>query len=259
MMSARLKIFYLILTIIMSVQAAFAQNTVAPKTAGYWLSYVGDNRFNPKVGIHSEAQLRNIFINESVSTKLVRVGLNYAVKPHVILTAGYAFIWNDPNADYLAASRVLENRPWQQLIVRQKSKVIFMEHRYRLEQRFIANKTTGVNRTEHRIRYRFQTIFPLYSISLKLRHLFLLVNNELMINFKKDPTQLFDRNRFVAGLGYQVRPNLNFQLTYMNQYALVASKGTSLSEHFVVFGISFNMDDIMPGLFKNKTKEEPTP
>jgi len=255
-MNRKLKIlFFAASSFLIVTNSIFAQNTIAPNTAGYWLSYVGDNRFNPKVGIHSEAQFRNVFMKESVSTKLVRVGLNYAVKPNVILTAGYAFIWNNPNSDYLAASRVLENRPWQQLIIRQKSKVIFMEHRYRLEQRFIDNKTTGVTRTDHRIRYRFQTIFPLYTISIKLRHLFLVANNELMINFKKDPTLLFDRNRFTAGLGYQVRPNLNFQLTYLNQYALIPSSKTSLSEHFLVFGISFNMDDIMPALFKNKSNE----
>jgi hypothetical protein len=253
-MYKKIKIAVLILLTI-AYSSAVAQTLVSPKTAGYWLSYVGDNKINSKVGLHTEAQIRNIFIKESVSTKLVRVGLNYYVKPHVILTAGYAFIWNDPNVDYLAASRVLENRSWQQLIIRQKSKVIFMEHRYRLEQRFIKNKTTDVNKTEHRIRYRFQTIFPLYTLTPKMRHWFLLANNEIMINFKKDPTLLFDRNRFVAGMGYQVRPNLNFQLTYMNQYALVQSSKTSLSEHFLVFGISFNMDDIMPTVFKTKNQE----
>lgn len=255
-MNRKFKIlFFAAISFLIVTNSLLAQNTVEPNTAGYWLSYVGDNRFNPKLGLHTEAQVRNIFMKESVGTKLVRVGLNYSIKPHVILTAGYAFIWMNPNSDYLAASRVLENRPWQQLIIRQKSKIIFIEHRYRLEQRFLNNKTTGITRTDHRIRYRFQTIFPLYTISPKLKHLFLLANNEIMINFKKDPTLLFDRNRFLAGLGYQVRPNLNFQLTYMNQYALVQRTKTSLAEHFLVFGISFNMDDIMPALFKNKPNE----
>jgi hypothetical protein len=232
-----------------------AQNSVPPATGGYWLSYSGDNKINSKFGIHSEAQVRNIFIKESVSTKLVRVGIHHYIRPHVMVTAGYVFLHNNPNSDYLAASKVTENRLWQQLIIRQRSQVIFMEHRYRLEQRFISNKTTFTSRTDHRIRYRFQTIFPLYTITAHLRHWFLVANNEIMINFKKDPSLLFDRNRFFAGVGYQVRPNLNFQLAYMNQYALVPRNMSSLSEHFLVFNISFNMDDIMPTVFRKKNQE----
>lgn len=229
-----------------------AQSLVKPKTGGYWLSYMGDNKINEHIGLHTEAQLRNIFIDESVETKVFRVGLNYYFQPNAILTAGYAFIANFPNEDYLDASRIIENRIWQQVLVRHKSRVLFMEHRYRLEQRFLNNQTNGTYNIDNRFRYRFQAIFPFYTLSPKLRHVFLIANNEIMINFKKDPSLLFDRNRLSAGLGYQISPKFNLQFTYLNQYAQVPNIPTARVEHYFVLGINYNMDDLMPTLFKKK-------
>lgn len=229
-----------------------AQNLVRPNPGGYWVAYTGDNSISKKIGLHTETQLRNIFIDERVETKLFRFGLNYYIKPNTIATAGYAFIANFPNEDYLDASRVIENRIWQQILVRHKSRVLFMEHRYRLEQRFLNNQTTATYKIDHRMRYRFQAIFPLYSISPKLRHFFIVSNNELMVNFRKTPSEIFDRNRFSAGIGYQVRPNLNFQFSYMNEFSQLSTKITPAIQRVFLFGITYNMDDIMPGIFNAK-------
>lgn len=250
-----MKVFLIFLSFSFIFLNLQAQSLIEPKSGGYWLSYMGDNKINKHIGLHTEAQLRNIFIDESVETKLFRFGLNYYFQPNAIASAGYAFIANFPNEDNLNASRIIENRIWQQVLIRHKSRVLFMEHRYRLEQRFLNNQTRGTYNVNHRIRYRFQAIFPLYTLTPKLRHFFFLANNELMINFKKNPAELFDRNRISTGIGYQVRPNLNFQFTYLNEFAQISDLPFSRTQHLFVFGITYNMDDIMPGIFNKKSKD----
>jgi hypothetical protein len=235
-----------------------AQQTTPPETNGYWLVYIGDNKISEHFGLHTEVQMRNFFVSEAVSTKLFRFGVHYYLKPNAIFTAGYGYIYNTPAEEYLTASETREHRIWQQMIFRQKSRKFFLEHRYRLEQRFITNLNTEQSREEHRIRYRFQTIFPLYTIHPRLRHLFLTANNEIMLNFDSNPGVIFDRNRLYAGLGYQVSPKLNFQLGYLNQFAQLPAQQSTVTDHLIQCSVSYNLDDIMPGLFR-KTPEPNTP
>lgn len=242
-------VFFLLLLLPISLNA---QEKLSPNPGGYWLSYSGDNKINKRLGIHSEAQVRNTFLERSVATYLLRAGLNVYIHPTAMATAGYGFIYNDPSSDQVIGSETVEHRIWQQLVLRQKSRYIFMEHRYRLEQRFISNLSTETNREDHRFRYRFQTLFPLYSVSPHLRHFFIGVNNEIMINFRSNPSKLFDRNRFFAGVGFQVSPKLNFQLGYLNQYIHNVGNPTAQVDHIVQLSIAYNMDDIMQTFFKKK-------
>ena len=231
---------------------AMAQTPVNP--GGYWIAYTGDNKLNKFIGIHSELQRRNFGVARSVETVLVRVGLNVYLKPYAMFTAGYGYIYSNPNDGTLSASRISEHRTWQQLLLRQKTRAIFMDHRYRLEQRFLDNLSTGTSRTEHRIRYRYQVLFPLYTVSPHLRHLFVALNNEIMINFRKNTSELFDRNRIFVAIGYQVHPKLNFQLGYMNQYARSSAVTTGVIDHILQLSVSYNMDDLMGTFFKKPEK-----
>lgn len=228
------------------------QQLLDPKQGGYWIAYVGDNKLNKHLGIHSEIQLRNFFVKENVETLLLRTGVNIYIKPYAMATAGYGYIYSKPSQDYLHASEVSEHRTWQQLVLRQNSKLVMMEHRYRLEQRFLENLTTGNSKIDHRIRYRFQTQFFLKPIANNLRNFFVVLNDEIMLNFRSTPTQLFDRNRFFAGFGYQVNPKLNFQLGYMNQFAQVSWKSDAQIDHLLQFSIVYNTD-VLQRLFSNKS------
>lgn len=224
----------------------------SPNPGGYWISYTGDNKLNKRFGIHSEIQMRNLFLERTVESFLVRTGVNIYIQPYAMGTVGYGFFYGAPSNDHVLGSKTTEHRIWQQLVLRQKTKAIFMEHRYRLEQRFIQNISTGNNRQDHRFRYRFQALFPLYSISPRLRHLFIGVNNELMINFRSNPSRLFDRNRFFSGIGYQVSPKMNFQLGYLNQFIHNPGAEKGQIDHILQLGISYNMDDLMQTFFRKK-------
>lgn len=228
------------------------EDKIAPNPGGYWISYIGDNKINARIGIHSEAQFRNFFLDRTVESFLVRTGLNVYIQPYAMATAGYGYFYSTPSRGEVAGAETSEHRIWQQLVLRQKTKNIFMEHRYRLEQRFIQHLNTGKKRDDYRLRYRFQTLFPLYSVSPHLRHLFVAVNNEVMVNFRSNPSRIFDRNRFFSGIGYQVSPKMNFQLGYLNQFAQIAGSSEAQIDHVLQFSISYNMDDLMQSFFRKK-------
>lgn len=241
------------LALLILIVPVIAQNQIRPNPYGQWLMYFGDNKINRKIGIHSELQLRNYFIRETVAQTLMRVGLNYYVNPLVMLTSGYGFIDTRPSAENVLGFHTLEHRIWEQLILRYKTRAVFMEHRYRLEQRFIENLDTKKHQFDNRIRYRFQVIFPLYTLSPHLRQFFLAGYNELFMNLGTQISgQIFDRNRLYFALGFQVSPKLNFQIGYLKQLISVRNVDKPDINHNLQIGVSFNMDDIMQTFFKPK-------
>lgn len=223
---------------------AYSQQSV--NRGGYWLSYLGDNKINDKIGIHSEGQLRNLFlVDHSIESSFFRVGINFYATKTSMLTAGYGFFTSSPTNIDSDLSSSYENRIWQQFVMRKRLPFVFMEHRYRIEQRFISNTTANTTITDHRIRYRFQSIFPFYSISPHLRHFFFASYNELMLNFRSNHTEIYDRNRLYFAIGYQVSPKLNFQFGYLNQLAQQSTFSNLEVNHLFQVAISYNMDDLM--------------
>lgn len=233
----------------------FSQNQPRPNQYGHWLVYTGDNKINKKFGIHSEIQLRNYLVKNTVAQSLIRTGINWYVDPLVMLTVGYGFFYTSPTNKYVGGSFVKENRIWQQAITRHKTRAIFMEHRYRFEQRFIKNITKDASTYDTRIRYRFQAIIPLYSLSPHLRHFFVSANNEIFINLgRKVSGQIFDRNRLYVGFGYQVSPTMNFQVGYMKQLISIPGVDKADIGHHLQIGVAYNMDDIMKTIFNKKSE-----
>ncbi len=235
--------------VVVGADHAIAQQSV--NDTGWWLMYFGDNKLNPKIGLHTEIQLRNHFAPESVETSFFRLGINYYTSSSTIATVGYGYFYNEPNEPEIPLPISREHRIWQQFVTRHKTPKIFMEHRYRLEQRFLSFSDGRPDLTDHRIRYRFQAIVPFYSISPYLRHYFFATYNEVMLNFREASAEVFDRNRLYFALGYQVSPKLNFQLGYMNQLARQPFYPNHEVNHLLQVAVSYNMDDLMATFFSN--------
>ncbi len=223
---------------------------------GWWLIYFGDNKLNDKFGLHTEAQLRNHFAENQVETSLFRLGLNMYTSKSTIATVGYGYFYNEPNDTELPFAITREHRIWQQFLTRHKSRQLFTEHRYRLEQRFIEFGDGQPSLTDHRMRYRFQVIFPFYTLSPYLRHYFLAGYNEVMLNLRSNSAEIYDRNRLYVALGYQVSPKLNFQLGYMNQAARQPGLASLEINHLLQATVSYNMDDLMRTFFRPADRPE---
>lgn len=231
-----------------------AQEAQQPEPDGHWITYSGDHRINDRVGIMSLVSLRNFFLTDRVEQTLARVGLNYYFNPRTILTAGYGFMYAEPD-ELVARSEMREHQIWQQFITRHRTRAIFWEHRYRLEQRFLSNLNSGESRLDHRVRYRFQIILPFYSISPHLRHFFFVANDEIFLNLGRSTTaEVFDRNRIFLALGFQVSPKFNLRLGYLNQMINASALPKGEVQHLVQLGVSYNMEDIMRTFFNQPQK-----
>ncbi len=175
---------------------------------GNWLIYFGNMELKDGFNWHNEAQVRNYNAIGDLEQLLLRTGIGYNLTEgnnNVLLGYGYILSENYlENSDEKEA--VHEHRIFQQFITRQKiGHSVGVQHRYRFEQRFIAE--------DFKLRFRY---FLGLNIDLnKSKDLYLSMYNEIFLNTNG---VIFDRNRLYGGLGYRLNPKLRFELGYMNQF-----------------------------------------
>lgn len=178
--------------------------------------YFGNNKLNEKFNIHNEVQYRNYNAVGDLEQLLLRTGLGYNLTPNNNnLLLGYGFIRSE-NYQNLDTKLVLnEHRIYQQFITKQSFGRVSLSHRYRLEERFVADDF------KMRFRYFLATNIALNHKLLVPNTIYLSAYNEIFINAKN---QLFDRNRIYGGLGYKVSNNLKLEIGYMNQRFFVGNR-----------------------------------
>ncbi|MFN6945119.1 MAG: DUF2490 domain-containing protein [Cytophagaceae bacterium] len=237
----RVRLFLIFLTLYVFPSELVAQNQPRPSSYGQWFMYFGDNKINKRWGIHSELQLRNYPLQNTVQQTLIRPGINFYAGPNTMLTAGYAFLYTHPGSQNITGSTLTENRLWQQVLLRHQSRIIILEHRYRLEQRFIQNHTTDAANFENRIRYRLQALFPLSNLSSSLKQFFINSYNELFVNFApRQSGHVIDRNRLYFAGGVRFNPKTNMQIGYLNQVIYIPGKANPDITHNLQVGIFYN-------------------
>ena len=191
------------------VNPSYSQNN-PENSPGSWLMYFGTHSINPKWSIHSELQIR-LFEPYAIFNQLLpRVGLNYHIAKNSMLTAGYAWIPTQVDFEGAFNNLSIENRIWQQFILKNKVKRFNFEHRYRLEQRWVSrnNFTDYLNR----VRYRLLILIPINHSKLIDKTFFLSFYDEIFLNVTDSP---FDQNRLYTALGYKFNSSISLQAGYL--------------------------------------------
>ena len=200
----------------------------AQTDTGNWLMYFGTNKVGEKFSIHAEAQSRNHTISPTnIEQLLLRTGLNYHFRPNASATFGYAHSGNYEYDSERKSPEVEEHRIWQQFLTTNTIGRVKLEHRYRLEERFVEDDF------KMRFRYRLMVFIPLNRPKIEAGALYLGIYDELFINDKRN---FFDRNRLYGGLGYQYANNIHFQVGLLRQEVQTTAKT------FLQFGLIFNTD-----------------
>jgi hypothetical protein len=125
------------------------------------------------------------------------------------MSIGFAYIYNEDyidNTDFKKASQ--ENRIFEQYLYKFKYKKAVLLNRWRLEQRFLA---TG---QQLRLRGFLSINYPISRDKMDPKTWYFSSSNEL---FLKNTGELFDRNRFAIGIGYQQNKNLKLEICLLNQ------------------------------------------
>lgn len=175
---------------------------------GAWYMYFGNNKINEKFNFHNEVQYRNFNAVGDLEQLLLRTGIGYDLTENnnnVML--GYAFILSRPFVNGEKTENI-EHRIFQQYTTKQKFGRFNLQHRYRLEERFLQD--------DFRMRFRYQIglSLPLNNKEMLPKTLYASLYNEIFLNLDS-PT--FDRNRVYGALGYVINKNMKIEVGYMNQ------------------------------------------
>ncbi|GAA3982418.1 DUF2490 domain-containing protein [Hymenobacter antarcticus] len=199
-----------------SMPVARAQIPVG--TTGAWGSwFIGTVQLpgNPerKWGGYAEVQVRANGVLKEYFYHELKAGLSYDIDPNFTVLVGSGYYRTSDYRDLEASPLTVEKRLWEQLVLTQYSKRLKLEHRYRIEQRWV-NFRGDSTAFRQRFRYRLNVFFPLNKRTVSTGTLFLSVYNELFLN----PTgPVFERNRLYGGIGYQFTPQLVLQVGLLNQ------------------------------------------
>ncbi|OCA77325.1 hypothetical protein BBI01_02365 [Chryseobacterium artocarpi] len=175
---------------------------------GAWYMYFGNNKISKKLNWHNEIQYRNFDAVGDLEQLLIRTGIGYDLTENnnnVLL--GYGFILSQPYVNGEKKENI-EHRIFQQFITKQKFGRFNLQHRYRLEERFLED--------DFRMRFRYMLGFniPITQKEMLPKTLYASVYNEIFLHFD---SPVFDRNRVYGALGYVINKNMRIEAGYMNQ------------------------------------------
>jgi len=177
---------------------------------GNWFNYSGNQKINNKFSCWNEVQYRNYNFIGDLQQLLLRTGIGYNLtENNNTVLLGYAFINSQKylsNYDPKIASN--EHRIYQQFVTRQNFGRVFIQHRYRIEERFLSD--------ELQIRFRYFLSFniPINNNTMAEKTIYASAYNEIFLNAQNS---IFDRNRLYGALGYVINKNLRIELGYMAQ------------------------------------------
>ena len=177
---------------------------IKAESIGNWMMYIGNNPISEKYSIWNEIQYRDRRGFGYFTQLIVRTVLNYSLSNESQVLLGYAYIFADP-----AESSYHEHRLFQQGIHRHTISSLGIQHRVRLEERFVEEKDMSV-----RFRYLLGATYPLNMYTMNTGAIYASAFNEIFVNIAD---AAFDRNRIYGAIGYQWSPYIRTELGYMSQ------------------------------------------
>jgi hypothetical protein len=195
-------------------------DTQSDQNANAWLMYFGDHPLNSRWGIHAEGQFRRSDLGLQWQQLLIRSGINYQLNRYTTLTLGYAFVNNYPYGDVPAAATFPENRIYQQLWIRHAVGWLKLQHRARLEQRFVRvpppePQSPNDWMFRQRFRYMLRGDLPLPGT----KRFSLGLYEEFFLAFGSHRgSRYLDQNRAYGALGMKLGQFEKLEIGYLYQY-----------------------------------------
>lgn len=192
-----------------------------------WAALFHSQKFSDRWGMSFDAQFRSANHYDYLQNVLLRPSVNYYFDKNKMAALGYAYIATNNHNNGVETFRP-ESRIWQQLIINTKiSKAATLQHRFRLEQRFLGNTTA---KNDHyfaqRLRYFARAVVPLAKTDAFTKGAFVALQNEIFGNVQnhhKVNKHFFDQNRAYVALGYRLHKKADIEFGYLNQFVQQSS------------------------------------
>lgn len=202
--------------------------------AGLWLTYAGEHALSDRWAFLFDGNVRRTEFASVWRSLLVRPGIQWRLNPAVRFAAGYGFSYVYPPGSQ-GTTHTPEHRIYQQVLLSHTIEKLSLSHRYRFENRWFAQKDTmgGDERTQgwlkrQRARYQVKATYPLGSGRAYLSSF-----DEVFINIGANVSyNVFDQNRFAAGLGFRLTNTLRLESYYLN-YLVLHADGRGVDRNHV--------------------------
>lgn len=196
-----------------------------------WTQYMLRGQIGSKWYVHFDAGYRMREYLNKKSQYFVRPGIIYFISPKVNIQAGYAYFSTSQFLNGYSEVMRPEQRLYQRLTIIQQAGRFEIRHRYRLEERFIRNFSSGDLQDGYtptfRASYQIYVSCPFNNVKIKEKTIYGFFSDELFVSFGKRVVNSFDQNRVAIGLGYQFTKEFGVSMFYQYIYGQQAT-GTQL-------------------------------
>jgi hypothetical protein len=245
---------FLLFSLVLSLQLVFGQSgereTVTQPLQ--WFSISSNIKMNNRLSWLVEGQFRyaDDFDQQQYQA---RTALDIKINEHFsVVPLAYVYTWNYLYGKQPVVFENNEHRIWQQVFYKHNLSRFKVDHRLRLEERFIQQHhitsdgsvvDDGYVLNQTRLRYRLMARLPLNSASIEPGTFFAAIYDELFYSWGEHVTyQKPDQNRIYAGAGYQFNKNLTLQGGVLYQM-LVKSNGAKQENNIgLQVQVTYNVD-----------------
>lgn len=223
-MKIKVQKYYTLNKAIILLMALFFANTsfTQPQYFGSWNIVNAEYYLNNKFSIWSEVQLRSQKFYKDYYYYELKAGANYKINKSASFLVGTGQYATYSNGGDFKSPVNHEFRLWEQLTLVNNINIVKLEHRYRIEQRWRGDEY------RNRFRYRLNPIIPINNSTITKGTLFITAFDEI---FFTDQGQYFERNRFFAGLGFQMSKHFTIQTGWIRQSDLSADNQSSSKDY----------------------------
>lgn len=218
---------------IISAQAGYTQT----KGLGSWNVVSGMYTLDQRWKIFGEAQIRSQQFYSDFNYYEYKGGIGYNLKQNgwVLLGMG-KYDTYQPTGDFVKPNTT-EFRIWQQLVLNNDINRLKLEHRYRVEQRFISSGY------RNRFRYRINALLPFNQLKIQKKTFYASAYNEV---FLCNEGPFFEQNRIFLGVGYQFDNTFTILSGFINRFDNV-SPAVQTRKNFFQINFLFTFGNTQPG------------
>ncbi len=195
--------------------------TTVQQQASWYQAFV-DHTVTEKSSLWFDGHWRRMGLGAQPQQLLLRPGVQRTIAPGVRVGGGYAYIATAPYGEAPLTAPLREHRLWQQLSLTHRAGPLSVNHRYRLEQRWIASVRSGDGLAPwsyaQRVRYQARAQGPLRGLAFRRGAVQAFAYDELLMPFGHgtDAALRVTQNRLGAGVGVPLGAHQRLDVGYMN-------------------------------------------
>ncbi len=190
--------------------ALFLSSFVNAQDMGSWNILSWKHPLSDRWQAFGEGQVRSLKFYDHFHYYEFKGGLSYRINSEMQVAGGIGrYDTYREGGDFVNPKQNSELRTWAQMTMKNRAGRVFIEHRYRAEQR----QTSAGYR--NRFRYRIGAAIPLNTREIETGTVYLNLWEEI---FLTNLAPYFERSRSFIGIGWEAMDRLAFQLGYVHQF-----------------------------------------